>query len=91
MKKQKSRRPQYKIHENGKKLILFCFIISILTIGYFLFFNEDNNFLTYKNFGIRLPWGFSVHGIDVSKYQQKINWDLVADMNSNGKKISFVL
>lgn len=42
-----------------------------------------------KNFGIKIPKKYSVHGIDVSKYQMKINWDEVVKMRVDCVKISF--
>ncbi len=44
----------------------------------------------YGGFGIDMPQGFKVHGIDVSYFQGNINWPLVGAMRSQGKRISFV-
>lgn len=43
----------------------------------------------YEEFGIRIPRKYYVHGIDVSYYQGKIDWDKVAAVDYNGVKISF--
>ncbi len=43
----------------------------------------------YEKFGIRIPRKYYVHGIDVSRYQGKIDWDKVAEVDYNGVKISF--
>ena len=43
----------------------------------------------FEKFGIRIPRKFQVHGIDVSSYQQKINWKNVDAIDYNGVKISF--
>jgi lysozyme len=43
----------------------------------------------YKEFGIPIPANYSVHGIDVSRYQEMINWDMVKAMNVGGVKIDF--
>lgn len=40
-------------------------------------------------FGIRLPSGYSVHGIDVSKHQETIDWQRVDSMKSAGVEIRF--
>lgn len=42
------------------------------------------------SFGILMPKGYSVHGIDVSKHQGKIDWKRVGLMNKNGIKVTFV-
>ncbi|SDP53398.1 lysozyme [Mucilaginibacter sp. OK268] len=55
----------------------------ILDIG------ENTNYRTYKNFNVRIPSGFTVHGIDVSSYQGKINWQKVKAMNDDDVHITF--
>ena len=42
-----------------------------------------------KNFGIPVPKGYDVHGIDVSHHQGKINWPEVVAMDVDGIKIEF--
>lgn len=46
--------------------------------------------LTRPGFEIYVPSGYAVHGIDVSRYQQKINWAAVKKMDSGGERIWFV-
>jgi len=43
----------------------------------------------YRHFGIRLPESFAVHGIDVSRYQQRIDWARVANVRTGQKRIHF--
>lgn len=43
----------------------------------------------YEKFGIRIPRKYYVHGIDVSYYQGKINWEKVAKVDYNGVRVSF--
>nr|WP_294895806.1 glycoside hydrolase family 25 protein [uncultured Pedobacter sp.] len=43
----------------------------------------------YEQFGIRIPRKYYVHGIDVSYYQGKIDWNKVAKVDYNGVKVSF--
>ena len=42
------------------------------------------------SFGIIIPNGYSVHGIDVSKHQGNIDWKRVSLMEKNGIRIVFV-
>ncbi len=42
-----------------------------------------------SSFGILIPKGYTVHGIDVSKHQGNIDWKRVSRMNMNGIQISF--
>ncbi len=51
---------------------------------------ESAEKIYYKDFGIPVPSNFSVHGIDISKHQNNINWQQVAEMQVNGVKLSFV-
>ena len=44
----------------------------------------------YPNFGILLPNTYTVHGIDVSHYQSRIDWPAVKSMRSNGRQLEFV-
>ncbi|MBK0382416.1 glycoside hydrolase family 25 protein [Pedobacter sp. SD-b] len=43
----------------------------------------------YEKFGIKIPRKYYVHGIDVSSYQGKIDWQKVNAMEFNGIKINF--
>jgi lysozyme len=42
------------------------------------------------SFGIIIPKGYSVHGIDVSKHQGNIDWKRVSRMENNDIRIAFV-
>ena len=42
-----------------------------------------------SSFGIIIPKGYTVHGIDVSKHQGKIDWERVSQMKKDGIRISF--
>jgi len=43
----------------------------------------------YKQFGIRIPDGYTVHGIDVSKWQQRVDWTRVKKMKVGNVHITF--
>jgi lysozyme len=43
----------------------------------------------YKHFGIRIPRGYRVHGIDVSRYQQRVDWQRVKKMQVGDFRIAF--
>lgn len=47
------------------------------------------HFVNYKDFGIDMPDNFPIHGIDVSSYQEKIDWTKVQAMQSQHIKIGF--
>lgn len=50
---------------------------------------EDPNYRTYSSFNIKIPKGHSVHGIDVSSYQGKIDWKLVKAMRDDDVGVTF--
>jgi len=51
--------------------------------------NTSNQSKNLKHFGIPIPHQFTVHGIDVSRYQDRINWKDVKKMRVDSIKISF--
>jgi lysozyme len=48
------------------------------------------NFVRYEEFGIDMPVNYSIHGIDVSRFQKDINWAAVEQMQVDRIHISFV-
>ncbi len=50
---------------------------------------EDANYRHYKSFNIHVSEKYSIHGIDVSYAQGKIDWPKVKAMEENGLRISF--
>lgn len=52
--------------------------------------SEAEQYHNLKNFGVSIPTGYRVHGIDVSHHQGRINWPEVAAMNVDGVGFSFV-
>ncbi|MCO4293757.1 glycoside hydrolase family 25 protein [Solitalea sp. MAHUQ-68] len=78
-------------------LLLMCFITFYSPIvKTFLSIKESvsDNFSDYRyvhihSYGIKIPKKFKVHGIDVSKYQSRIDWDKVKNMEDEGVKINF--
>lgn len=61
--------------------------ILLIFIGVNLFVVKPHIF--YPGFEISIPSGYRIHGIDVSRYQQVINWEEVKQMESKGIKIGF--
>jgi lysozyme len=50
---------------------------------------QDPHYRTFKSFNIRIPDKYTVHGIDVSWYQGKIDWQRVKNMKEDEVSISF--
>jgi lysozyme len=43
----------------------------------------------YKQFGIRIPGGYKTHGIDVSRWQSRVDWGRVKKMKVGNVRVSF--
>jgi len=50
---------------------------------------ERPKFVRYPAFGISMPVNFAIHGIDVSRYQDNIDWKAVSSMQDKEVKIGF--
>jgi lysozyme len=74
-----------------KPVIIAFSVLSILAVGsYYISENfYQDPFVHYEAFGINIPVNYSVHGIDVSRYQQVISWKEVRQMKVNDVEISF--
>src|ERR1043165_9900015 len=83
-KKQKSR---------AWKIILVVLISSIsVMLGFMVYdwwLQRRAHFVRYSQFGIEIPIRYSIHGIDVSKYQNVIDWESVRQMKVNDVQINF--
>lgn len=77
-----------------RNIILFLagFFIAgaIALFGYMWWIQRRASAIRYKEFGIPIPEGYSIHGIDVSRYQSVVNWQLVKEMYVQGITIDFV-
>lgn len=65
-------------------LLVATLIIFILQWNY-----NRSRFILYPEFGITLPAGYQIHGIDVSKYQLEIGWEQVIAMKAEGAGVGF--
>jgi lysozyme len=76
----------------SKWFIGLTITIAIAGIGYLVFLwaaNQRTSFVQYKEFGIPIPTQYGIHGIDVSRYQQRISWASVKKMNVRGIQLDF--
>jgi lysozyme len=75
------------------KIILFLLVAAIMTMSYFTlseWWQEQRaHFVRYPEFGIEIPTKYSIHGIDVSRYQNVIDWPSVKQMSVGPVQISF--
>lgn len=75
------------------KLLVICIGLSIaVMLGLWLydwFLERRARYARYDQFGIDIPINYTVHGIDVSKYQRVIDWESVKAMNVENVHLSF--
>ncbi|HEV3252147.1 MAG TPA: GH25 family lysozyme, partial [Puia sp.] len=77
----------------GWKILLFLIIAAVSVMGGFSLYEwwleRSAHFIHYPEFGIEIPVNYSIHGIDVSKYQDIIDWELVKEMKVQNVHIGF--
>ena len=75
------------------KIAFFTILAVGLAIGITLVFSKVNKrkaqFVRYPEFGINMPEGYGIHGIDVSKYQRQIAWEEVQSMKVKNIQLGF--
>ncbi|GAO42811.1 glycoside hydrolase family 25 protein [Flavihumibacter petaseus] len=75
----------------GPKSLLSLLILAVIGFGTWWWYKSTlPDFVRYDAFGIDIPTEFSIHGIDVSKYQDRINWEAVKEMEVEDVRIGFV-
>lgn len=77
--------------KNSHKIIFFVVAISAAIFIFYIQKTINSRIISYPNFGIQIPAGYQTHGIDVSRYQQNIEWEEVVKMKDQGKGISFAI
>jgi len=83
-----------KIKRKIWKILFFALVASILAMSFFIGYDwwleRKARFVRYAEFGIDIPVNYSIHGIDVSKYQNVIDWSSVKEMKVNDIQVVFV-
>lgn len=64
-------------------------LAGVCLIIWWVWIREAPHFIRYPAFGIELPADYPIHGIDVSRYQQFIDWEEVKAMEVNNVQIGF--
>ncbi len=77
----------------GWKIVMSIVFLGILVMLSFRLYEwwleRKAHFVRYEAFGIEVPTHYSVHGIDVSKYQEVIDWESVKAMNVEDIRLQF--
>jgi len=59
----------------NRLVFITMLLTTIVTIS--IYYYNKPKFVRYPAFGIDIPVNYTIHGIDVSKYQGKIDWNEV--------------
>lgn len=70
-------------------IVLLFALVSIYIIRALVELSVVRPAPTYHSFGVKLPSGFRLYGIDVSKYQGDIDWQSVRKMRVDSIQLSF--
>lgn len=82
----------------AKKNIIWKVFLGVAITGFLVMLSftmyewwllRKAKFVRYDAFGIEIPINYGIHGIDVSKYQQMVDWESVKEMNVENVKIGF--
>ena|SRR5581483_653630 len=75
------------------KVVVGLIVLSIMAMltyrVYEWWLERRARFVRYAAFGIEIPTRYTIHGIDVSKYQEFIDWESVKAMDVAGIKMGF--
>ena len=69
--------------------IFFWLLITCIAVYYAVNFFIIPPNVFYPGFQIAIPRGYTIHGIDVSRYQKTVNWKQVKEMKDGDVKIAF--
>jgi lysozyme len=85
--------PKRKRKNKVGKILLFLLICSLCIFAVFVLYDwwekKAPHFVNYSAFGIEIPLKYPIHGIDVSKYQNIIDWESVKEMKVENVRIDF--
>jgi lysozyme len=70
-------------------VLLASILLMLGLFGYEWWMARRAHFVRYQAFGIEIPTNYAIHGIDVSKYQDVIDWESVKGMNVEGIQLQF--
>jgi lysozyme len=73
----------------GLVLLGMAVAVGMGYLGYIWLMEKRAHFINYAAFGIEIPVNYQIHGIDVSKYQDFIDWESVKQMRVGDVQMSF--
>jgi lysozyme len=80
-------------NNTGWKILFFSLCAAVLIMAGFVvtewWLERRAHFIRYTAFGTDIPVNYAIHGIDVSRYQDIIDWESVKDMKVENVQIGF--
>lgn len=75
----------------GKRIFIALFFAGLLSVASYYISEHFYRpaFVHYSEFGIDIPTNYSIHGIDVSRYQKDISWKDVSEMKVKNVAVGF--
>ena len=70
-------------------LIVLVALFGISLLVWLWWRTQQVQTVKYPEFGIPIPPGYVIHGIDVSRYQDRISWEQVQAMDVDGIRLGF--
>ena len=85
--------PSAKQKKKLRRIIFISITVVLIAVGAWVFYQwlsyRKSKFTRYPEFGISIPVGYSIHGIDVSKYQSMVAWEEVKAMKVKAIQLGF--
>jgi lysozyme len=84
--------PLKKNKKSSQIIVWTSLLAALIFVGYVAWLwlqSRQMKFVHYQEFGIPIPADYAIHGIDVSRYQQRISWEEVKTMQVNEIKLGF--
>jgi lysozyme len=76
-----------------RRVIFISIAVAFVAVGAYMLYQwltyRKAKFTRYPEFGIAIPESYSIHGIDVSKYQNMVAWDEVQAMKVKKIQMGF--
>ncbi len=90
--KKKRRSKKYQSKQKKKRIIIasiIAFVVIAVIVVFVILSKPPLSYNKYKAFGIYMPVEYAIHGIDISRYQGSINWQMVKEVHIDSIKIGF--
>lgn len=92
-----SKRRKQTLHNTPRwvYVLVSCLTVFLFSIAFYYFFIRPYAYRwkpcnNEREYGVCMPFGYDVHGIDISHYQGVVNWELLRNNQSPNYPIHFV-